>query len=97
MGTRRRACCATIACAIIFSPAVTSREFTPAALRAILQRRARAPLKALLLMQEFFPGIGNWMADEILWQARLHPRTAAGSLEATARRALWRGLREVWR
>jgi len=23
-------------------------------------------------MQEFFPGVGNWMADEILWQARLH-------------------------
>ena len=61
-------------------PAVTSGEFTLAALRAILKRRARAPLKALLLMQEFFPGIGNWMADEILWQARLHPRTPGGSL-----------------
>ena len=78
-------------------PAVTSREFTVASLRAILARRARAPLKALLLMQKFFPGIGNWMADEILWQSRLHPRTAAGSLDATAQRTLWRTLREISR
>jgi len=66
-------------------PAVMSREFTASKLRAILQRRARAPLKALLLMQEFFPGVGNWMADEILWQARLHPRVMAGSLGEKSR------------
>ena len=82
---------------VALPPAVTSREFTPARLREILERRARAPLKALLLMQEFFPGIGNWMADEILWQARLHPRTASGSLDADARRTLWRTLRKVSR
>jgi formamidopyrimidine-DNA glycosylase len=78
-------------------PAVTSREFTLASLRAILDRRARAPLKALLLIQEFFPGIGNWMADEVLWQAHLHPRVAAGSLNAEEQRTLWRKLREVSR
>ncbi|MEO6739762.1 MAG: DNA-formamidopyrimidine glycosylase family protein [Chthoniobacteraceae bacterium] len=77
--------------------AVTSPEFTLTILRAILVRRARAPLKALLLMQEFFPGIGNWMADEILWQARLHPRAASGSLKTTEQRALWRTLRKVCR
>jgi len=78
-------------------PAVTSPAFTLTMLRAILECRARAPLKALLLMQEFFPGIGNWMADEILWQARLHPRTASGSLKTTEQRALWRTLRKVCR
>ena len=25
-------------------------------------------------MQEGSPGIGNWMADEILWQAGIDPR-----------------------
>ena len=25
-----------------------------------------------------FPGIGNWMADEILWRARTSPRTLGG-------------------
>ena len=78
-------------------PAVTSPEFTLAALRVILARRRRAPLKALLLMQEFFPGIGNWMADEVLWQARLHPRTPAGALNAVETRTLWKTLRAVSR
>ncbi len=35
-------------------------------------------------MQEHFPGVGNWMADEILWRARLHPSTPAGSLDRNA-------------
>jgi formamidopyrimidine-DNA glycosylase len=78
-------------------PAVTSREFTAARLRHLLQRRRRTPLKALLLMQEFFPGVGNWMADEILWQARLHPRAAAGSLDDASARQLWRVTRFVCR
>ena len=78
-------------------PAVTSREFTVARLRRILQRRRRSPLKALLLMQQFFPGVGNWMADEILWQASLHPRLAAGGLDDAAIRDLFRVTRSVCR
>ena len=78
-------------------PAVTSREFTVARLRQILKRRRRTSLKALLLIQEFFPGLGNWMADEILWQARLHPRVAAGALDDVAARELWRVMRSVCR
>jgi formamidopyrimidine-DNA glycosylase len=78
-------------------PAVTSREFTAARLRHILQRRRRTPLKALLLMQEFFPGVGNWMADEILWQAGLPPRASAGALDDAAVRELWRVMRSVCR
>ncbi len=78
-------------------PAVTSREFTLARLGGILQKRARAPLKAVLLMQEFFPGIGNWTADEILWQAALHPRRSAGGLDVAETRTLWRTARAVCR
>lgn len=80
-----------------FPPAVLSREFTVANLRDILRRRARAPLKALVLMQEFFPGVGNWMADEILWQARLHPRALAGSLNEKQARELWKIARAICR
>ena len=76
---------------------VTSRDFTSVRMRAVLERRSRTPLKALLLMQEFFPGVGNWMADEILWQAGLHPRLAAGKLSATAEHKLWRISRAVCR
>ena len=78
-------------------PAVTSREFTMARLAQILRRRPRTPLKALLLMQEFFPGIGNWMADEILWQACLHPRLAAGGPDEIEARELHRVIRSVCR
>jgi formamidopyrimidine-DNA glycosylase len=61
-------------------PALLSKEFTLARMSAFLARHRTAPLKAALLMQDGFPGIGNWMADEILWQAGLHPRRAAGTL-----------------
>jgi formamidopyrimidine-DNA glycosylase len=42
---------------------------------------ARAtPLKALLLDQSFAAGVGNWIADEVLYQAGLDPRRPARSL-----------------
>jgi formamidopyrimidine-DNA glycosylase len=31
------------------------------------------PIKALLLDQSFSAGVGNWVADEILYQAEVHP------------------------
>jgi len=54
-------------------------ETDVAALRQHLARR-RGRLKALLLDQKFLAGIGNLYADEILWEARLHPERAAESL-----------------
>lgn len=65
---------------ICIAPAVTSPAFTVRAVNEFFQRRARTPLKAALLMQERFPGIGNWMADEILWRAALHPACRCGDL-----------------
>ena len=77
-------------------PAVTSPEFTVALVRAFLRRRAKLAVKAALLVQERFPGVGNWMADEILWRARIDPRKPCGSLARRAD-ALWRETREVCR
>lgn len=79
------------------APAILSREFTADAVAAFLRRRARAPIKAVLLMQERFPGIGNWMADEILWRAAIHPKRPAGSLTAAETNTLWRECRRVSR
>lgn len=62
------------------APAILSDAFTIDVVAAFLRRRARSPLKAVLLMQERFPGIGNWMADEILWRAALHPKQPAGTI-----------------
>lgn len=78
-------------------PDLLSPAFTREALAAFLKRRARAPIKAVLLMQERFPGIGNWMADEILWRAAIHPKQAAGSLKAAQITALYREIRFVCR
>ncbi len=43
-------------------------------------RRGRAPLKARLLDQSVLAGIGNLLADETLWQARLSPRRPVDEL-----------------
>ncbi len=78
-------------------PDLLSDAFTPEELAKFLKRRAKAPMKAVLLMQERFPGIGNWMADEILWRAAIHPRQAAGELDAVQVKALYREIRWVCR
>jgi len=51
----------------------------PRALGALLSRR-HAPIKAVLLDQGLFAGVGNWIADEALFQARLSPHRRAASL-----------------
>jgi formamidopyrimidine-DNA glycosylase len=45
-----------------------------------LARERAAPVKALLLDQSFAAGVGNWIADEVLYQARIAPRRRARSL-----------------
>jgi formamidopyrimidine-DNA glycosylase len=58
----------------------------PAEFIALLRERS-APMKALLLDQSFAAGVGNWIADEVLYQARIDPRRRAGTLtDAEARR-----------
>jgi formamidopyrimidine-DNA glycosylase len=49
-------------------------------LRALLARR-KAPIKAVLLDQGLFAGVGNWIADEVLFQARINPHRPASSLD----------------
>lgn len=80
---------------LLLPPSLTSSRFTPPRMREFLRRHPRAPVKAVLLMQEGFPGVGNWMADEILWRAGLPPRQLAGSLSARATGRLWRQTRWV--
>ncbi|MGF1678458.1 MAG: Fpg/Nei family DNA glycosylase [Candidatus Methylacidiphilales bacterium] len=73
-----------------------SKEFTHDSLRHFLMVHSRSSLKVLLLRQDFFPGIGNWMADEICWRARLHP-ALSGKLSAEHAKLLWRTVRAVCR
>ena len=79
------------------APPILSGEFAPAAVAGFLLRHRHASLKAVLLLQSRFPGVGNWMADEILWRAAIHLRRRAGSLTAAETRSLWRESRRVCR
>lgn len=79
------------------APPILGKEFTVEAVARFLKRRARSPIKAVLLMQERFPGVGNWMADEILWRAAIHPRQPAGSLTPSQVKALHAACRKVCR
>jgi formamidopyrimidine-DNA glycosylase len=78
-------------------PDLTSAEFTSERLAEFCRRRRRTALKPLLLMQEQFRGLGNLMADEILWRARLAPQTLAGTLRSAEIRRLHREIRFVVR
>ncbi|KAL3161192.1 hypothetical protein ABBQ38_009559 [Trebouxia sp. C0009 RCD-2024] len=52
-------------------------------------------LKALLLDQAFSAGVGNWVADEVLYQAQLYPELKAHSLTATQIQQLHEALQQV--
>ncbi|XP_026387613.1 formamidopyrimidine-DNA glycosylase-like isoform X1 [Papaver somniferum] len=45
-----------------------------------LLRKKKIAIKPLLLDQSFISGIGNWIADEVLYQARIHPLQVSSSL-----------------
>jgi formamidopyrimidine-DNA glycosylase len=55
----------------------------------------RARIKALLLDQRIFRGIGNIYADESLWQARIHPARLAARLNQAELARLRTAIRRV--
>jgi formamidopyrimidine-DNA glycosylase len=59
--------------------------------------RGTAPLKARLLDQSVVAGVGNLLADQLLWQARLDPHRPAGDLDADELALLHRELRRAIR
>ena len=59
-----------------------------AGMRSALSSKS-APIKAVLLDQSAVVcGIGNWVADEVLYMSRIHPATAASALSADQVKAL---------
>jgi formamidopyrimidine-DNA glycosylase len=80
-------------------PEILSEAFTIDRVREFLIRRKGSPIKSVLLMQDGFPGIGNWMADEICWQAQIDPHTKAGAIADSRRhlRKLYSKTRDVSR
>ncbi len=70
---------------------------TPTQFRAALAAGASAPVKARIMDQRRIAGIGNLLADEILWRARIHPARAVGSLTTTEQSRLLRASRDAIR
>ncbi|OAY36904.1 formamidopyrimidine-DNA glycosylase [Manihot esculenta] len=58
-------------------------------------RKKKIAIKALLLDQGFISGIGNWIADEVLYQARIHPLQTASSLSKESCATLLKCIKEV--
>jgi formamidopyrimidine-DNA glycosylase len=59
--------------------------------------RGTAPIKARLMDQTVIAGVGNLMADEILWRARVTPQAPAGELTDDQLDELRRATRAVIR
>jgi formamidopyrimidine-DNA glycosylase len=59
--------------------------------------RGDAPLKARVMDQSVIAGVGNLLADEALWRARLSPLREAGSLSEEELDVLRRALRAATR
>jgi formamidopyrimidine-DNA glycosylase len=61
---------------------------------SLLDRR-RGGVKAALMDQTLVAGVGNLIADEVLWQARLHPKRRIETLTDEERGALFRTMHHV--
>jgi formamidopyrimidine-DNA glycosylase len=73
-----------------------ARTITPAQFRSVITR-GDAPVKARLLDQHALAGVGNLLADEILWLARTNPARSTTELSAPDVDRLLRGLRRAVR
>jgi formamidopyrimidine-DNA glycosylase len=72
---------------------LTRKEFN-----AVVTTRGDGPaIKARLLDQSAVAGVGNLLADEILFRAGIDPRTPAGTLSEAQRTALYKSFTQTMR
>lgn len=71
-----------------------TEDFEWDAFKTQLQRR-RGVIKSLLLNQSFVAGIGNWIADEVLYQAAISPLTLAQDLSQAQAQALFVSIKQI--
>jgi formamidopyrimidine-DNA glycosylase len=64
------------------------------ALHEMLKRR-KAPIKAVLLDQALFAGVGNYLADEAMYQAKIAPKRLAASLSTEEVGRLEKALKRI--
>lgn len=74
-------------------PDLLAGDATDALIKA--GERSRRAVKAVILDQQVVAGIGNYIADEALWRAALHPELPANKLTAADWQLLVDSAREV--
>lgn len=60
-----------------------------------LMNRKKVPVKALLLDQANISGIGNWVGDEIMYHAKLHPEQYSNTFSSDQLKQLHTSIRYV--
>lgn len=75
-------------------PVVDTDIFTEEFLRKKMRSR-KVPIKALLLDQKFISGIGNWVGDEVLFHARVHPEQYCDQFSDTQIKTLYESIRFI--
>lgn len=75
---------------------VDAMDLTLAQLRAIVARSS-APVKAVLMNQARIAGLGNLLADEVLWRSGIDPARPASSVDAAEQVTLHRAIRTTLR
>ena len=78
-------------------PQILDSGFTKKRHSDFVRRFPKTPLKTLLLDQRGYPGVGNWMADEICWRLSLPPQTPSGKLTENQVHEVWKMTRKVSR
>jgi len=77
-------------------PDPIEEDFTiPFLIQALAKRKS--PIKAVLLNQALFAGVGNWIADEVLYQTNISPLRACTDLSEAEVRHLHRTLLRILR
>lgn len=77
-------------------PDALSVDLTSGGFLRLLTGRS-GPIKARLMDQSLIAGVGNIYSDEILFQARLHPKTGSSDLTKDDIKKLYRVMRRVLR
>jgi len=70
-------------------------EMPPVGTLVASLRKKKAPIKAVLLDQKYLSGVGNWLADECLYQAKIAPARLANTLNVTEVETLRAKLLEI--
>ena len=65
-----------------------SDKFTSKKFKKMLEKRT-GMIKPLLLNQQFIAGIGNYLADEILFRSSIHPMRKSNTLTTNEKKKLW--------